>query len=231
MSLVAPKPYPFADIQADIRSWIFDLDDTLYSPELQLFQQVKTRITAYVKQHYCQNCQATADALQQDLRTRHHTTLAGLMAEHSVDPEHFMDYVHDIDISGLGYDAEIDQGLARLSGRKLIFTNASKKHARRILAAAKIDHHFDFTYDIVAAGYRPKPEAAIYADFTRVTGVAPQSAVMIDDTMVNLMPASALGIQTLWLTGRAEGKANNHQATPPYVQYTAPDLKHFFASI
>lgn len=228
MSLVASQPSPFADILPRMRSWIFDLDDTLYSPELQLFQQVKTRITAYVKQHYCQNCQATAHALQQDLRTRHHTTLAGLMAEHSVDPEHFMDYVHDIDISGLGYDAEIDRGLARLSGRKLIFTNASKKHARRILTAAKIDHHFDFTYDIVAAGYRPKPEAAIYADFTRITGIAPERAVMIDDTMVNLMPAAALGIQTLWLTGGAREKAN----TPPaYVQYTAPDLKHFFASI
>ena len=211
---------------AEIDSWIFDLDDTLYSPDLQLFQQIKTRITAYVAQHYCQNCLATAEAFQGDLRTRYHTTLAGLMAEHKIDPQHFMDYVHDIDLAGLSYDAVLDLGLTSLAGRKLIFTNASAKHAKRILVAAGIDHHFDFIYDIVAASYRPKPSPAIYADCLAQANIAPKRAMMIDDTMINLMPAADLGMQTLWLTGRGTA-----EESPTYVQHTARDLKQFFASI
>ena len=213
-----------ADLTA-IQHWVFDLDDTIYSPDLRLFQQVKTRILAYLAQHYCQGSSHAALAMQKDLRTRHATTLAGLMAEQQVNPQHFMDYVHDIDLGGLGYDKAIDGGLSRLPGRKLIFTNASTKHAQRILTAVGIDHHFDFTYDIVAAGYRPKPDAAMYGDFIAAARITPATAVMIDDMAINLMPAADMGMRTLWLDGGRLAK--NGDAKPVYVHHTAPDLKHF----
>ena len=208
-----------------IQYWVFDLDDTIYAPDLRLFSQVKQRILAYLTKHYCQGSAAGAQAMQKDLRTRHATTLAGLMAEYEVNPDHFMDYVHDIDFAGLGYDAELDRGLAGLQGRKLIFTNASAKHAARILGLIGIDHHFDFTYDIACADYRPKPEAAIYADFISKARIQPEAALMIDDTEINLMPAAALGMHTLWLNAQQNG------TKPDYVHHTARDLKHFLTHL
>ena len=149
-----------------IKTWIFDLDNTIYPAASRLFDQVRHRMTDYIQHHFALERDA-ARAMQRDLFLRHRTTMKGLMVEHGTDPHHFMDFVHDIDLSTLGYDSELDEGIGALSGRKVIFTNGSAAHAANILDAYGIRHHFDFTFDIFSADFLPKPEPQTYADLCR----------------------------------------------------------------
>jgi hypothetical protein len=101
-----------------IQTWIFDLDNTIYPAASRLFDQVRHRMTDYIQHHFSLERDA-AKAMQKDLFLRHRTTMKGLMVEHGTDPHHFMDYVHDIDLSTLGYDTELNEGIGALSGRRL----------------------------------------------------------------------------------------------------------------
>ena len=211
-----------------IDTWIFDLDNTIYPAASRLFDQVRHRMTDYIQHHFSLD-RDDARTMQRDLFLRHRTTMKGLMIEHGTDPHHFMDFVHDIDLSTLGYDAALDEGIDALPGRKVIFTNGSNQHAERILDAYGIRHHFDHIFDIVGADFVPKPEQKAFDSFVSTTGIDPLGAVMVEDMARNLEPAHALGMRTVWLVSDHDWAAKG--ADEPYVHFVAEDLKSFLSAL
>jgi putative hydrolase of the HAD superfamily len=160
--------------------------------------------------------------LQKRYFHEHGTTLAGLMAHHAVDPEAFLHFVHDIDVTPVPPSPALDEVLKRLPGRKFIFTNGSTAHADRVTGRLGVTHHFDGVFDIIAANYRPKPDPATYDSLIRRHGIDPLKAAMIEDLPRNLRPVAALGMTTvLVLTGEEWAQTD---AAGDHIHHVTDDL-------
>lgn len=213
---------PFADgPPGDARTWIFDLDNTLYPAVDNLFVQVSRRIRDYIGRILGLDAEA-AYRLQKDYFVRYGTSLRGMMIEHAMDPAPFLAYVHDVDLAMIEPSPRLDAALDALEGPKLIFTNASRDHAERVLERLGIARRFDAIFDIADAGFVPKPEPEPYAVLVRRHVPDPAAAVMVDDIARNLAPAAALGMTTVWLRNDTDwgrtGAADGH------VHHVADDL-------
>ena len=211
-----------------INDWIFDLDNTIYPARTNLFLRVAVRITEFVAKHY-QVPHDEARVIQKDLFHRYGTTMRGMMTEEAICPDTYLNFVHDIDLSDMPLDQELDRMIGSLPGRKHIFTNGTVSHAENVLNAFGIRHHFDQIFDIVAADYIPKPEQHAFDQFMKKTGIDPAGAVMIEDMARNLQPAAALGMWTVWLDSDIEWATRG--ANSDYVHYRADDLKGFLAAV
>lgn len=179
-----------------VGTWIFDLDNTLYPGSCRLFDQVQVKIRQYVCRHLGLD-EAAALELQKRYFREHMTTLRGLMINDGIDPHDFLEFVHDIDLSGVAQDPALDQAIAALPGRKVIFTNGSVPHAERILRHVGIGDHFEGIFDIVASDFVPKPELGVYQRLCAEYAIDPATAVMVDDMPRNLVPAHQLGMTTI----------------------------------
>ena len=179
-----------------IDTWIFDLDHTLYPYESEVMHRVSERMTAYVERLLSLTYE-DARALQKHYLAEHGTTLAGLMQHHQIDPYAYMDDVHDVSLDGLDADADLNQMIADLSGRKLVFTNADEKHATRLLSHLHMTGLFDGIFHLEHAGLVPKPHPDTFAKMIAAHGVNPTTAVFFEDSPKNLKPAKALGMTTV----------------------------------
>lgn len=188
----------------DADAWLFDLDNTLYPAAIDLFGQIDERMRAYIAQFLDLDLDA-AYALQKQYFYEYGTSMRGLMDRHGLDPAPFLAHVHDIDVSILDPAPLLEKVLAELPGRKIVFTNASVAHARRVLDRLGVDHHFAEIFDIVAADFRPKPEPEIYRKLIDQHVIDPQRTVMVEDMARNLLPAAALGMTTVWVRGSEWG--------------------------
>ena len=182
----------------DAGVWIFDLDNTLYPASSRLFDQVDWNMTDFVS-NLLDLPRDEARALQKQYFREFGTTMRGLMTRHEVDPAVFLEYVHNIDLAPISADPMLTEALEKLPGRKVIFTNGSTAHAENITRHIGIDHHFEGCFDIIDAGYVPKPAADTYDAFCRRFDIDPAEAVMVEDMAKNLVPAAALGMTTVWL--------------------------------
>jgi putative hydrolase of the HAD superfamily len=187
-----------ADPLHHVEHWVFDLDNTLYPARSNLFAQIDRRMGEYIRSHY-DLPEAEAKALQKRLFRDYGTTLRGLMNEREIDPGPFLEFVHDIDISAIGPSPTLAAALADLPGRKIVFTNGSVRHAERVLGRLGVVSQFDGIFDIVAAGYVPKPDPGPYRAMLDLYGLAPQSTAMVEDMARNLLPAHQLGMTTVWV--------------------------------
>ncbi len=211
-----------------VETWVFDLDNTLYPAASSLFDQVDRRMGEFVARHLGVPAEV-ARTEQKRLFRAHGTTLRGLMVEHGVDPVDFMDYVHAIDLTRLDPDPRLDRSLARLPGRKVVYTNGSVAHAARVTARLGIDRHFDATFDIAAAGWIPKPDPAPYRVMLDRLGIAPARAAMVEDIARNLAPAAALGMTTVWVRSDLDwAKAG---ADAAHVHHETDDLAAFLLAV
>lgn len=201
---------------AEIDTWIFDLDNTLYPQTCKLYAEIEQRMGTFIMTELKLD-HAGAHALRRRFLERHGTTLKGLMVEHGMPPERFLDYVHEIDLSSVAEDHALGNAIAGLPGRKLIFTNGTKRHAERVLARLGLSTHFAAIHDIVACDYLPKPEPAAYAGFVRRYAIVPRRAAMIEDMARNLPPAAALGMTTIWVKDGPHPEVEGHAA---YIHHT-----------
>ena len=214
----------FPDIFDKVETWVFDLDNTLYPASSHVFDQISRRMTAFISQHF-DIAPDAALARQREFFMRYGTTLRGLMTEHGLKPGPFLDYVHDIDVGTVDANPGLVERLGLLPGRKLIFTNASRIHAERVMEKIGITHHFEEIFDISAADYIPKPDRTSYSMMLRKHGVTADTACMIEDLAVNLEPAKALGMATVWLKGEIDWAQPKKGAGPPrYIDFIADDL-------
>ncbi len=220
---------------ADVDVWIFDLDNTLYPAETDLFAQVDVRIRDYVARLLGATPE-DAHRLQKDYYRRYGTTLRGLMIEHGVSPDGFLDYVHDIDHSVVAPDPRLGAAIERLPGRRFIMTNGTRAHAEKVADRLGITHHFEDVFDIVAADLLPKPHRETYDKFLGQAAIDPAHAVMFEDLARNLEVPDALGMATvLVVPGRTEevareaGEVADRDA--PHVHWVTDDLARFLERV
>jgi putative hydrolase of the HAD superfamily len=202
-------------------TWVFDLDNTLYPASCNLFDQIDRRIKEFVAA-FLDVGPEEAYRLQKEYFRQRGSTLRGLMDLHGVDAGAYLDYVHDIDLSAVAASPKLERALARLDGRKIVFTMGTIAHARRVMDRLGVAHRFAGVFDIHAAGYRPKPDPAVYALLVERHGIEPAGAVMVEDIARNLKPAARLGMTTVWVRNdrgfSAEGSDGDH------VHHVADDL-------
>jgi putative hydrolase of the HAD superfamily len=183
---------------SQVETWVFDLDNTLYPAECDLFSQVSFRMGAFIAKHFSLDLDA-ARQLQKRYFLKYGTTLRGLMTEQGVQPHAFLDYVHDIDFSKVEPSPALAAALSRLPGRKVVFTNASTKYTEMVLGRLGIEDHIDGIFDIEAAAFAPKPDPATYLKMLEHFAAHPQKALMVEDIARNLKPAAELGMKTAWV--------------------------------
>ena len=181
---------------ADVETWVFDLDNTLYPHHLNLWQQVDVRIRDFVAD-WLKVSAEEAFRIQKDYYRRYGTTMRGMMLEHGVHADDYLAYVHEIDHSPLEPNPAMGDAIAALPGRKLILTNGSVAHAGKVLARLGISHHFEAVFDIIAAELEPKPAAQTYHRFLQRHGVDPLRAAMFEDLARNLAVPHQLGMTTV----------------------------------
>ena len=181
---------------AHVDTWVFDLDNTLYPASCRLFDQIDIKMGNFVAKLL--NVEyAEAKLRQKAMFYKYGTTLRGLITEHGVAPDDFLDAVHDIDHSAVPPNQQLDAALHALPGRKLIFTNGTVAHAEKVLARIGITHHFGDIFDIVHSDFIPKPEMEPYAKFVKQTGIDPKASAMFEDIARNLEAPHALGMTTV----------------------------------
>lgn len=179
-----------------IDTWVFDLDNTLYPASARLFLQIDVRMKTFISELLGVSLD-DAYKIQKTYYHQHGTTLCGLMMNHSVDPEAFLDYVHDIDHTVLDPDPDLKTVIDALPGRKLIHTNGSEQHAENVLDALGLHNCFEAIFDIRAGDYVPKPDPDSYHRFLASHVFEPTTAIMFEDSVKNLKPAAELGMVTV----------------------------------
>lgn len=209
-----------ADGLSHVDTWLFDLDNTLYPPEAEFMSLIEGRMTAFVARETGLP-KAEAFALQKRYLSEHGTTLAGLMAHHGVDPEAFLNEVHDVSMAGLTPDPGLREAIAGLSGRRLVFTNGDKAHAERVLRKLELDDLFEATFHIALADYIPKPHPKTFARMIEAHDVVPASTAFFEDTPKNLKPAFELGMTTVLVGPRAL------DTEEPFVHFRTRHLEPF----
>jgi putative hydrolase of the HAD superfamily len=211
---------------ADLRhidTWLFDLDNTLYPLESGLAMRVSARITDFVVD-LTGLPRDQSHSLQKRYLAEHGLTLRGLMLHHDVDPDVYHAWLHHVPLECLTPDADLAEALARLPGRRLIFTNADQTHAARVLERLGLSHLFESVFHIGSAAFEPKPAPGTFARIVAAHGLTPATTAFFDDGAHNLAPAADLGMTTV-LVGADAGA---HQAT--FVHHRAPDLAAFLSA-
>ncbi len=203
--------------------WLFDLDNTLYPAESEFMGLIEARMTAFMQRETGLG-HDEARALQKRYLREHGTTLAGLMANHGVDPEAFLDEVHDVALDRLTPDPALDAALARLPGRRLVFTNGGGWHAQRVLERLGIADRFEAVFHIGSADYIPKPRPETFTRMLAAHAVDPHGAAFFEDTERNLQPAADLGMTTVLIGPHAEA------SRAAFVHYKAPSLTPFLSA-
>lgn len=220
---------------ARVETWIFDLDNTLYPAECNLFAQVDQRMGAFISELLSVGL-VEAKRIQKDYYYRYGTTLAGLMREHKLPPERFLDFVHDIDLAPVSALPKLGAALEALPGRKFIFTNGSRRHAERVAGKLGVLHHFDDLFDIVASDYVPKPSPAAYASFLKAHGVEAKVAAMFEDLPHNLESPHILGMSTVlvrstYIDHPTQKAMADWRALPAHIHHITDDLTGFLEQV
>lgn len=219
----------------DTHAWVFDLDNTLYPAECNLFAEVDHRMGAFIA-NFLGVPYAYARHLQKAYYRQFGTTLSGLMQVHRMKPEAFLDYVHDIDLSPVAEHPELAAAITQLPGRKLIFTNGTRKHAERVAEKLGVLHLFEDIYDIVASEYVPKPQAAPYKHFLVRHGIDPTAAAMFEDMPHNLEVPHQLGLTTVlvhssYMDHPIQLKIRAWQQPPDHVHHMTENLAGFLGDV
>lgn len=213
---------------AQVRDWIFDLDNCLYPASTGLFALIDERMGVYIERLL--DCgPEEARRVQKAHFHEHGTTLAGLMKEHGVDPHEFLADVHDIALDRVQCDERLVRLLPRLPGRRFVFTNGDAPYARRVLDRIGISDHFDELHDIHASSYRPKPDPHGYELLCERLSINPGHALLVDDMVQNLAPAKALGMTTIWVDNGSE--RGNHNYDEQVVDERIGDVGEWLQSI
>ncbi|MEG3123920.1 pyrimidine 5'-nucleotidase [Sphingomonas sp. GB1N7] len=212
---------------AHIRNWIFDLDNTLYPASARLFDKIDAKMGAYISERLGVDLDE-ARRIQKGYFHHHGTTLAGLMADHEVEPHEFLAYVHDIEMDVLEENAPLAAAIAKLPGRKIVFTNADTPYATKVLGRLGLGESFEAIHDIHAMDLAPKPQASAYAGLCAAFDLDPKHSLFAEDMARNLKPAKAIGMTTLWVDN---GSEQTPDETHEHVDFITHDISHWLNAI
>lgn len=219
----------------ETQTWIFDLDNTLYPAECDLFIQVVDKMNQFIIERFGMS-EEEASALRRQYYLDHGTTLAGLMKVNNIEPEYFLEFVHDIDLDVIDPAPDLAAKIEALPGRRFIFTNGSRLHAERVAGKVGVLHLFEEIYDITAAGYVPKPHREAYDLFLTSHGVTPDKAAMFEDMPHNLETAHDLGMATVLVTSPyvdhpAKRAIAGWQEPPDHIHHMTDNLTAFLDDV
>jgi len=203
-----------------VTQWVFDLDNTLYPPQMRLFDQIEGLMTDYVVQAIGVD-RAEADRLRGHYWREYGTTLAGLMAEHDLDPDPYLHAVHQVDLSHMDADAELADHIRALPGRRIVYTNGSAPYAERVLEARGLTGLFDAIYGVEHAGYRPKPEKAAFEAIFAQDGITAEAAAMFEDDPRNLAAPHEMGMRTVHVAPAPHDADHIHHHTDDLTAFLA----------
>lgn len=215
--------------------WVFDLDNTLYPAECNLFAQVDQRMGSFISKELGIPF-AEARHLQKAYYRQFGTTLAGLMQVHKMAPEPFLEFVHDIDLTCVPELPELKAAIGRLPGRKLIFTNGSRRHAERVAEKLGVLEEFEEICSIETCEFVPKPEPEAFDRMVKRHGVAPRNAAMFEDLPHNLEAPHVLGMTTVLVHSSyndhpIQAKIKSWQDPPEHVHHMTDDLVRFLKGL
>ncbi len=211
-----------------IKCWIFDLDNTLYSGKTKVFEQVDKRMSKYISNKLNISIDE-AKKIQKNYFYEYNTTLNGMIKNHKIDPNEFLDFVHDINIDFLQKDPALGKEIKKLDGKKIIFTNGSKKHAINITKQIGIDQLFDDIFDIVEAEFIPKPSIEPYKKLVKKHKIDPKLCVFVEDIARNLKPAYEMGMKTVWIENEESWASKFSDSN--FVNYKTNNLSEFLKKI
>ena len=195
-----------------IKTWVFDLDNTLYPPEENIFSQIDKKMTTFIAENLKISHEEAFNIQKQNF-IDHGTTLAGFMntGNSKINPDKFLEYVHDINLNSLIEDNKLRKILLMLPGKKYIFTNGTKKHAENVLKKLNLENIFQSIFGIKEANYLPKPNIETYNLFLKINNIDPKTSIMFEDMGRNLIPAKELGMTTVLLERKLPNKNNSEQ--------------------
>lgn len=213
-----------------IDAWIFDLDNTLYPADVEFFDQIVKKMNGFVARYLALEPVAALH-LQKEYLAEYGTTLSGMMAVHGMDPAAFLDYVHDVDLNFLRPNPALREHIAALPGRKFIYTNGSKGHAKNVASHLKLFDLFDGHFGIEDGNYVPKPKREPYETFLKVFDIDPTKAAFFEDNLRNLKVPKDMGMATILVTSDADWSHEPEAARPAgngakadFVDYITDDL-------
>jgi len=204
-------------------TYLFDLDDTLYSPKLGILKQVESRM-----HHFISNALSLplneATQLSNQYYQKFGGTVEGLVKFHKVSRDEFIHHCHDVDLTHLQPEPHIIKAIDELAGRKIIYTNSPKHYAKKILNKLQLEDSFEHIFSLEDASYNLKPHANSYEALCQVHNIDTNNTVFFDDQLRNLAPAKKLGMTTVWISGGDQVVANVDYNS----DYEATNLQQFF---
>ena len=211
-----------------IKYWIFDLDNTLYSGKTKVFEQVDKRMSKYISDKLNISVEE-AKKVQKNYFHKYNTTLNGMIKNHKIDPNEFLEFVHDINIDFLQKDPALAEEIEKLDGKKIIFTNGSRKHAINVSTKIGIEQLFDDIFDIVDAEFIPKPLLEPYKKLVKKHKIDPKLCVLVEDIARNLKPAYEMGMKTIWIENDEPWASKFSDSE--FVNYRTNNLSEFLKKI
>ena len=211
-----------------IKCWIFDLDNTLYSGKTKVFEQVDKKMSKYISEKLNISVKE-AKKIQKNYFHEYNTTLNGMIKNHQIDPDEFLEFVHDIDIDFLQKDLKLAEEIEKLEGKKIIFTNGSRKHALNVTKRIGIDKYFDDIFDIVDSNFVPKPAIEPYKKLVEKHKIDPKLCVLVEDIARNLKPAYEMGMKTVWIENDEPWASKFSDSE--FVNYRTNNLSEFLKKI
>lgn len=210
--------------------WVFDLDHTLYTLDAVQQAAMEERICLFVQRHFVM-AREPAWALQKRYLREHGSTLGGLVAHHGIDADAYHDFVNDLDGLDLSHAPQLRTGLARLPGRRIVFTNNCGRFAANVLDRLGVRDLFADIVDARAMNFVPKPLAGAYQSLVARCAIVAERTALFDDSARNLVPARALGMTTIWFNN---GQGQSHWAIPDsarHIDHETSDLASFLQTI
>lgn len=217
--------------QNSFQNWIFDLDNTMYDINLGLFKKISNRITDFIMSKYSLDIDQ-AKKIQKEYYLKYGLTLRGLIVEKKLEPEEFLDYIHDVEHPELKKNDQLISKIRILEGKKIIFTNATSKHAKKILKILELEHDFDQIIDIKDLEYIPKPDKRSYKKLLECLNLNKENldkTIFFEDTVKNLIPAKELGITTVWMKNSINEK--DFMKNCNFIDYSFNNLNEFLDTI
>ncbi len=213
---------------AKIRYWLFDLDNTLYSGDTKVFDQVDKKMSRFISEKLNVSIEE-AKKIQKNYFHEYNTTLNGMIKNHEIDADEFLKFVHDVDLSFLKEDMPLKKEITKLIGEKIIFTNGSKAHAANVTKKIGIDKLFDGVFDIVESDFIPKPSIEPYKKIIENYKIEPQYCIFFEDIARNLKPAKELGMKTVWIKNNEPWAAKFSDSD--FIDYKTDNLANFLKEI
>ena len=212
----------------NLKSWVFDLDNTLYPWRLNLFSQVDEKMALYISNIFDISHQE-AKKKQKHFFQKYGTTLRGLMSEHDILPYDYLNFVHDIDFTILNVDETLNDALKKLPGDQFIYTNASTEYAHNVLDRIGLSGHFKDIFDIHDADFLPKPDIRSYHKMVDKFAIDPQQSIMVEDIAGNLNPAAEIGMTTVWVPTDTQWSDRGHREKN--IHHIATDLPQWLKGV